>query len=358
MFREILQRMAVFSLVVLIALVIATSDSTATTGSINVNPGQTVYVGYGDCGEGWLLLWSLTISTWSTVFSDWLEKPDGTRLSLSSTTWGVVTDMAGEWKLGFSIDASGFWSATVSYDVRILVPSLSISSHYPGSYSKTPSTTISGGYDGSASKVEVSLDNVHFQQADSNPLTKQWVTQVQLQPGSNTIYAKSWYTWGSFAAIYTIEPVTVILDVELPTIVITAPIDGSEVRGGYVDVAWQCSDNTGIAMIEMKIDGWDWNTVSGYEVQDVWLPSGYHVIQIRVTDNAGNQAIDSIGFNSDNRALSFSGPYYGLPVVGIALAIAVVAAILFMRFRRKKGGPTVATVPPEDPAPQVPPASP
>jgi hypothetical protein len=52
--------------------------------------------------------------------------------------------------------------------------------------------------------------------------------------------------------------------------------------------------------------------------------------------------------------LSFSGPYYGLPTVGIALAIVVVGVRVFVLLRNRKGGPTVASVPKEEHAAQAP----
>lgn len=342
--------------VLVIGLLATAPTGQATTGSVSLDPGQTVYVGYGNCGKDWLLLWSLSISTWSTVFSDWLEKPDGTRLSLSSTTWGVITDMPGEWRLGFSIDPSGLWGATVTYDIRVVVPSLAVLSPVSGAYSRTPTTTISGTFDGYASEVEVSRDNVHFEQADTESTA--WIATLQLAEGTNTIYARALYYWGSYSAVYTVDPITVTLDTESPTVGITNPLEGIDVRGGYVDITWQCSDNCNIALVEMKIDGWDWHAVSGYEAKDVWLPSGYHVIQIRVTDNAGNQAIDSTFFNNDNRALSFGGPYYGLPTVAIIIAVIAGAVAIVMTFLKRKGGPTVATVPKEEPAPEAPPTPP
>jgi len=348
-------------MVVLAALVVSlvsfAPSARADSGSFTVSPGQTQYVSFGTRGVDELILWDVSVSTLSTIFTDWLQKPDGTHVGLTSDTWGAITDQAGEWKLGFSIDSSGFWSATVTYQVESVVPSLVITSPVAGGYSNIVTTGISGTFDGYADKVEVSLDNVHFVEADT--ASTAWAVQVQLAPGANTIHVQSAYTWGSYGATYAADPITVTLDTTPPTVSITGPLVGSHIRGDYADITWQSSDNTGVVSTEMKIDGMDWRPVTGFEAKHLWFGSGYHVVQIRVTDHAGNQAIGSVSFSNDNGAFSFGGPYYGLPtvaiIVGAILVGLFVAYTIEMRRRAPAAPPTQPpAAPPSEPTPENP----
>ncbi|MBU1158843.1 MAG: hypothetical protein KKE24_05855 [Candidatus Thermoplasmatota archaeon] len=317
----------------------------ATSGSITVNPGETKYVSFGTCVDNDVLLWSLEISTWSTIFTYWLQKPDGGHLTLESLTWGKVVNYPGEWKLGFSIDSSGWWSATLYYTTYRVTPSIVISTPHDSSYINQAQIDVSGTVDGYADAVAVSLDDIHYDTADI--YLGSWSRQVTLTAdGDHTIYAEATLNWGSYAVKY-YDSVTVTLDRVLPEVNIVVPSDSGLVRDNYVDISWQCSDECGIAKTEMKIDSWGWSTVTGSSYNDFRLSTGEHTIQIRVTDMAGNQATDSTTFTVDARALSFDGPYYGLPLVGIVLGIVIVAITLVLLLRRRRGGAAIATAPEE-----------
>ena len=329
-----------------------TANAQSDSGSFTVNPGQTVYVSFGSCGPEELVLWSVSVSTLSTVFSDWLQKPDGTHVALQANTWGAVTDTAGEWKLGFSIDASGFWDATVTYQVVHARPS-SFQITLPGTeYVNTPTFTVTGNIDLYATYVNLSTDNVHFVPATVH-LTS-WSCQLQLSAGTNTIYAETTYVWGAYRAVFSgFSPApVVVLDTEVPTVSVTAPAAGALIRGDYVDVSWQAADDIRLDKTEMKIDGLGWSAVDGSDVKHLWFGSGSHTIQIRVSDEAGNQAVSSVSFRTDNRALSFNGPYYGLPVIAVIVAVVLVALLIgltLLKRRRVSATPRPQTPPPQPP---------
>ena len=139
-----------------------------------------------------------------------------------------------------------------------------------------------------------------------------------------------------------------------PTVNITGPTAGAHIRGSYVDVAWQSADDIGVVSTEMRIDGGTWELVSGHEVNHMQLSSGHHVIEIRVTDGAGNQAVNSTSFESDNGAFSFGGPYYGLPTVAIIVAVILVGLFVALTLMKRRRAP--APPPPQPPA--APPATP
>jgi len=137
-------------------------------------------------------------------------------------------------------------------------------------------------------------------------------------------------------------------DTTPPTVSMTGPPADAQIRGGYVDVAWQSADNTGVVSTEMRIDGGTWETVSGNEVNHLRLSSGHHVIEIRVADKAGNQAVNSISFDSDNGAFSFGGPYYGLPTIAIIVAVILVGLFVALTVMKRRRAP--AAPPPQPPA--------
>ena len=138
-------------------------------------------------------------------------------------------------------------------------------------------------------------------------------------------------------------------DTTPPTVSMTGPLAGAHIRGSYVDVAWQSADNTGIVSTEMRIDGGTWELVSGHEVNHMQLSSGHHVIEIRVTDGAGNQAVNSTSFESDNGAFSFGGPYYGLPVVAIIAGVILVGLFVALTVLKRRRAPAAPPQPPATP---------
>ena len=145
-----------------------------------------------------------------------------------------------------------------------------------------------------------------------------------------------------------VRTVNFTVDRTMPTISISGPTTGVHIRGDYADVTWQSSDNLGIVSTEMKIDGKDWTPVTGLEAKHVWFSSGYHVVQVRVTDHAGNQAISSTSFKNDNGAFSFGGPLYGLPTIAIIVGVILVGLFIALTVMKKRHA--LAAPPPQPPA--------
>jgi hypothetical protein len=147
-------------------------------------------------------------------------------------------------------------------------------------------------------------------------------------------------------------------DTTPPTVSVTGPLADAHIRGGYVDVAWESADNTGVVSTEMRIDGGSWETVSGSEVNHLQLSSGHHVIEIRVTDGAGNLAVNSTSFENDNGAFSFGGPYCGLPTIAIIVGVILVGLFVALAVLKRRRSP--AAPPPRPPAspPTAPPNAP
>lgn len=337
----------------IVALVPAARPARADSGSFTVSPGQTQYVSFGTCGVNELVFWDVSVSTYSTVFTDWLQKPDGTRVALISDTWGALTDQAGEWQLGFSVASSGFWSATVDYQTQHTVSALQVTTPADGSYVNTQTIAVSGSIDQYASYVNLSTDNVHFVPADMH-LTA-WSGQLQLSPGTNTVYVQATYFWGSYWAVFPANPISVTLDTTPPTVTITGPVAGAHIRSDYADITWQSADDIGVIHTMIKIDGMNWQPVAGFEAKHVWFSSGHHVVQISAQDAAGNYAMASTSFDNDNRVFSFGGPLYGLPTVATIVAVILVSLLVALTVMKRRRAP--AAPPPTQP-PAAPPAPP
>jgi hypothetical protein len=127
-----------------------------------------------------------------------------------------------------------------------------------------------------------------------------------------------------------------------PTVSITGPASGSHIRGDQPNITWHCYDNIGLSLVEVNIDSAGWFAWPMNYLPDLHLSSGEHTIQVRATDKAGNQASSSVTFTTDNRALSFGGPYYGLPMAAIIVGVILVglfAAYTIEMRRRARAAP-------------------
>lgn len=277
-------------------------QTNATSGSFTIYPGQTRNITFGYCEVNHLLLWYVSVSSWSPAFTDWLEKPDGTQVGLSADRWGAIADQAGFWKLSFSVDVDGTSSTTVDYDIEHVVPSIAIASPSSGSYVTELPFNVSGTVDGWASSVRVSLDNVSYTSVDVQAGAWSW-QDLSVPEGQYTIYAEETIVWGSYSVKF-YDAASFTLDVTPPYLAIISPIITPS-TGTYlkdqVNISWECSDIDGIATREVKIDALDWQdmTTNTYMVQ---LEDGDHVVTVRVTDLAGNVVLGQITFVCDTVA--------------------------------------------------------
>lgn len=320
----------------------------ATSGTITVNPGQTLYVGFGPGGAGDLLLWSMSISTWSTIFTYWLEKPDGTHLTVDALTSGEFTDVGGEWRLGFSIDASGWWSATVTYEVYHITPRITVSSPASGACVNQPTVTVSGTTEGWANKVEVTIDKVHYVEAERSATN--WNKQITLPEGTSTINAKETIIWGDYWFSTTSGGVTVTYDKTPPAIGSVLPSQEFKFRKDNIWLSWEGADSlSGIDHYEVKIDDGLWvnvGTSTSYHFSD--LKDGWHAYNIRAYDRAGNYAETGASVKTTGNIMSIDGPYYGIPLIAIIIAVILVALFVVLKYVRKpKQAPP--SPPPEKP---------
>ncbi|MCP8311117.1 MAG: Ig-like domain-containing protein, partial [Candidatus Methylarchaceae archaeon HK01M] len=141
------------------------------------------------------------------------------------------------------------------------------------------------------------------------------------------------YEFDSFAG-----PVGVAIYPDLipPTVYMTSPTGGSEIKSSTVNVVWTGSDSgSGIDHYEVKFDGGSWinvGTATSHEFTGV--TDGSHTIYVKAVDKVGNWKEAMVSFTVS------AGIIFGLDLTTIAIIVAVilvvivVVAYLIMRGRR------------------------
>ncbi|MGQ9691199.1 MAG: Ig-like domain-containing protein [Thermoproteota archaeon] len=132
----------------------------------------------------------------------------------------------------------------------------------------------------------------------------------------------------------------IILDATSPSILITSPSPGYEIKSSSVVITWTGSDAlSGIHHYEIKLDAGSWinvetNTTKTY----TGLNDGSHTIDIKAFDQAGNTKEETISFIINTSPL-FGPGYLEETVIAatiIIIAIGIVAYILKIRKHKSK----------------------
>jgi hypothetical protein len=352
----------VIFLLSVISIAIVPSNAGATAGTITVAPGETKYITFSSAEIDDMLLWDIEISYLGWSLTYWLESPLGSHVTIDYLDyWGEIVNYPGVWKIGFNIDSGGIWSATIDYGVYRLSPNIEFISPDDGSYVNETSITVTGTYSDQDffQELEISTDDINYHSATTH--LGSWSAEVSsLVEGANTIYTETAWGWPYGYQVSYSDSIDIIVDLESPDLMILTPTANSAIRGTYVNVTWQASDDYSIAKKEVKIDATGWQTVSN-NYFDANLATGTHIIKVRITDKAGNQNIQSVTISIDAEAFSFGGPLYGLPSIGIITAI-VLSAIYFyllVRTNKRKKAPAFESMKAEKPLePEEPPQPP
>ena len=93
---------------------------------------------------------------------------------------------------------------------------------------------------------------------------------------------------------------TTVVDTIEPTVEITSPADEAITSSEDVTVEYT-TDGTGtaIASVERRVDSGSWESAGATSTVVEALTEGAHTVDIRVTDQAGHTATDSVGFTVD-----------------------------------------------------------
>jgi hypothetical protein len=226
------------------------------------------------------------------------------------STWSITVDVgsSGDYRLlSRATDKAGnqAWnSINISVVADAVAPSVAITSPASGSTVGTGTRAVSGTASDSSgiSTVQVRLDGGSYVTATPKAAGdwSTWSTSLNIaSTGSHTIYAKATDKVGNFkessAAITAGAP-----DTTLPLVAITQPAANAALTSDTISVTGTSSDAGGIKTVEVSVDsgafaaatstGTGWSTWKA----TVTAASGSHTIKARATDNAGNQATNSI----------------------------------------------------------------
>lgn len=128
-------------------------------------------------------------------------------------------------------------------------------------------------------------------------------------------------------------------DITPPTISITSPINGSEIKSSTVTVSWTGSDAaSGINYYEIRLDGGSWiNVETSTSHTYTELGDGSHKFDIKVFDKFGNTKTDTVSFIVNTSPL-FGPSYVEEAAITATIIIAVLGtAMYFLKIRKKTG---------------------
>ena len=128
----------------------------------------------------------------------------------------------------------------------------------------------------------------------------------------------------------------IVLDTTAPTIRITSPSPGHEIRSSTVTVTWTGSDETsGISHYEIRLDGDSWTKV-GADIARTFtgLGDGSHTIDIKATDKAGNTKQDTVNFTVNTSPL-FGPGYMEEAAILATIIIALGTAVYLLKIRKR-----------------------
>lgn len=264
---------------------------------------------------GWVSAGQIIAWYWATydslIFS--VDNIYGSHYSGLTYDDGLVVDEAGEYVLRWFNDNLIF-SATVDYWVVVFTPSTTISTPIDGAYVNSTTIAVQGSTDSYSTGVLVGPDAWHLSEASWSG--DDWAfDQFLPNEGYNSILVRTYY----WLDLYGYKNVTydrmihVHRDTILPDLAIFSPLSDINYPNHYlkdvVNISWQCSDESGILKREVKVDALGWQEVQtdSYSAQ---LADGNHVVNVRVTDSAGNVAEGVVVFICDTVApdVDIGGP--------------------------------------------------
>ncbi|MEM3069210.1 MAG: Ig-like domain-containing protein, partial [Nitrososphaerales archaeon] len=123
-----------------------------------------------------------------------------------------------------------------------------------------------------------------------------------------------------------------------PTISITSPANGSQVKSSSVQVTWTGSDaDTGIDHYEVKLDDGSWLDV-GTDTNHTFtgVSDGSHTVRVKAVDGADNSKIALVDFTVNTSLLLGPGWMDDIMIFAIIIIVIVVIVAAVVLVRRRK----------------------
>jgi len=226
----------------------------------------------------------------------------------------------------YAADAGGNWQITSTKTVVVhptTSPTVIILGPATGLVTKDLKVAVHGTADatlGTVAKIEWALDNATWAACTG---TTAWNCNISIVAGSNKVTIRATDNWGNKG----FKEVTLNLDSTVPTLTITGLKDNSTVKNAKLPISGTATDTSGIAKVEVRVNGGTWQTVTGTTAwsYNATLKNGKNIIDVRTTDKAGNVVVktDTVTYK---KASAPAIPGFEA-VVFIAAAFIVVAIV-------------------------------
>jgi len=198
-------------------------------------------------------------------------------------------------------------------------PTLRILNPAEGLVTKALKITVHGtAYDaaGTVEKVEYALDNATWISCTGNT---SWNCNVTLASGLNKVTVRATDRAGNMGY----KDLDLTFDQTAPTLTIEGLADNSTVGKSKLTITGSASDNTALTFVEVRVNGGAWKMATGTTTwsYNATLNKGSNVIDIRVTDKAGNVV-------EETRTIKYKQPTHGGFIPGFETAILVAASLI------------------------------
>lgn len=223
---------------------------------------------------------------------------------------------------------------TINFTVETVSPIVSINSPSMNHLCNTSDTLAEWNGNDNKSGIghyEIKIDNKNWIDIGKNTA----YSYSALKDGIHTIKVKGYDNAGNTG----IDQVVFRTDTTGPSVDITTP-SKSNIPSSSVTVQWSGSDPISrIDHYEIKLDDGDWKRIeenTNYTFSG--LSNGGYIVQVKAVDNAGNSAVNQVGFNVEGQENT------GTTVTSLAIfwvtvgAIIALGVILILFYKKRKPG--------------------
>jgi len=309
-------------------------DSTPPTTTINLSSVE----GNND--------WFTSDVTVTLSATDYISGVEETGYSFDNATWATYTMPFNITAEGTTVvyynstDRAGNVEAVKAETIKIdkTVPSGSININNGDAYTILTSvrlTLTASDATSDVHQVRYSNDGVWDTETWETPSsTKAWA--LTSGDGAKTVY----YQVKDRAGLVSMYQDTITLDTTPPTISITSPDEGAEIRSSSPTITWNGTDATsGIDHYEIRLYGGSWiNVGTNTTYTFAGLGDGRRTVEVKAFDKAGYSQVVSVNFTVNTSQIGGGGPEYteGLAIIGvIVILVALATAAYLLKVGRK-----------------------